>query len=182
MVDVPGLFEFGEKSESFVIIPLLGQVKGEDYTRQHLLYCVNVTDSGIHARNWLRRLKSAHRILQRDTGSAFVNPSTLRQSTTAEMNDVLIDCLTDIMEDHPNLFAVDIRTQSDLHDKYNVFRSFRRGSESRAVACNVSEGDRFIVNRWRKKEKAGSSKISLEIDQYYVDVSLAKEPFLRYTI
>ena len=54
MVDVPGLIEFGEKSSDRVVIPLLGQVKGEDYTRQHLLHFVNVTSSGISVRNWVR--------------------------------------------------------------------------------------------------------------------------------
>jgi hypothetical protein len=101
---------------------------------------------------------------------------------TGELNDTFLILLTEILEEEPDYFAVDIRTTSDLQDKYNVFCSFRRGSESRAaVANNVSEGDRFIVNRWRKKERAGTSKISLAIDQYYADVSLAKEPFLRYT-
>ncbi|KAI2511895.1 hypothetical protein MHU86_2411 [Fragilaria crotonensis] len=181
MVDMPGLIQYGERSPLHVIIPLLGQVKGEDHTRQHLLHCVNETHSGIHVRNWLRRLKSANVLLGRTTGPAFVNPDTRKQSSTAEMNDVFIELLTELLEDDRDLFAVDIQTPTDLHDKYNVFRSFRRGSESRAVEKNVSEGDRYIVNRWRKKERAGASKITLTIDQSYVDVSLAKDPFLRYT-
>ena len=181
MVDVPGLIEFGEKSDSHVVIPLLGQVKGEDHARQHLLHCVNVTNSGIHVRNWVRRLKAVHSSLRRISGPAFINPITMSQSTTSEMNEVFLDLLSEILEEDRELFAVDIQSTNDLHEKYNVFRSFRRGSKSRAVSCNVSEGDRFIVNRWRKKEKAGSSKIALSIDQYYVDVSLAKDPFLRYT-
>jgi hypothetical protein len=181
MIDVPGLLEFGEASSTHVVIPLLGQVKGEDHTRQHLLHCVNVTDSGIAVRNWVTRLKSAHVVMKRSSGPAFVNTETLKQSSTAEMNETFLELLSEIYEDDRDLFAVDVRTTSDLYDKYNVFRSFRRGSESRAVSANVSEGDRYIVNRWRKKERAGSSKISLSIDQYYVDISLAKDPFLRYT-
>jgi hypothetical protein len=181
MIDVPGLLEFGEASSTHVVIPLLGQVKGEDHTRQHLLHCVNVTDSGIAVRNWVTRLKSAHVVMKRSSGPAFVNTETLKQSSTAEMNETFLELLSEIYEDDRDLFAVDVRTTSDLYDKYNVFRSFRRGSESRAVSANVSEGDRYIVNRWRKKERAGSSKISLAIDQYYVDISLAKDPFLRYT-
>ena len=165
-----------------MIIPLLGQVKGdEDHTHQHLLHCVNETELGIHVRIWLRRLKSANALLGRTSGPAFVNPDTRKQSSTVEMNDVFIELLTEIHEDDRELFAVDIQTPTDLHDKYNVFRSFRRGSESRAVEKNVSEGDRYIVNRWRKKERAGASKISLTIDQSYVNVSFAKDPFLRYT-
>lgn len=181
MVDVPGLVEFGEKSEDHVVIPLLGQVKGEDHTRQHLLHCVNVTNSGISVRNWIRRLKSALGVLNRTSGPAFINPSSLKQYSTSEMNDVFHLLLSEIFEEDRDLFAVDVQSTTDLFDKYNVFRSFRRGSESRAVSENVSEGDRFVVNRWRKKENAGASKISLSIDQVYVDVSLAKDPFLRYT-
>jgi hypothetical protein len=39
MVDLAGLIEFNQNTGGrlFVIIPLLGQVKGEDHTRQHLL-------------------------------------------------------------------------------------------------------------------------------------------------
>ena len=181
-MDVPGLLEFGEKSDDHVVIPLLGQVKGEDHTRQHLLHCVNVTNSGIQVRKWVKRLKSALSILRRNSGPAFVNSVSLKQLTNSELNDVFHVLLSEIFEDDRDLFAVDVQTTSDLFDKYNVFRSFRRGSESRAVSENVSEGDRFIVNRWRKKEKSGASKISLSIDQAYVDISLAKDPFLRYTV
>jgi hypothetical protein len=181
MVDLPGLFEFGEVTSAHVVIPLLGQVKGEDHTRQHLLHCVNVTGSGIPVRSWLRRLMAANAVLERTTGPAFVNPLTLRQSTTVEMNDLFLDFLSELFEDHRDMFGVDIQTSSDIHDKFNVFRSFRRGSETRALSSNVPEADRYIVNRWRKKEKAGSSKIPLTIDQSYVDVSLTTEPFLRYT-
>jgi hypothetical protein len=97
------------------------------------------------------------------------------------MNETLLELLGEILEEDRDLFAVDVRLAIDLQEKYNVFRSFRRGSESRAVERNVSEGDRYIVNRWRRKERAGASKISLTIDQAYVDVSLAIDPFLRYT-
>jgi hypothetical protein len=181
MVDIPGLIQFGEASTSHVVIPLLGQVKGEDHTRQDLLHCVNETSSGIHVRKWVSRLKTANELLGRSVGPAFVNPSTLIQSSTAEMNETLLELLGEILEEDRDLFAVDVRLAIDLQEKYNVFRSFRRGSESRAVERNVSEGDRYIVNRWRRKERAGASKISLTIDQAYVDVSLAIDPFLRYT-
>ena len=70
----------------------------------------------------------------------------------------------------------------DLSEKYHVYRSFRRGSESRAVlAKEVSVGDRYQINRWTKKEKAKSSKMLQPIDQLYIDVTLVKEAFLRYT-
>lgn len=182
MVDLAGLIEFNSdhNGRPFVVIPLLGQVKGEDHTRQHLLHCVNTTDSGISVCSWVNRLLGIHRLKQRTVGPAFLNEFDI-QSSTAEMNDLMIELLGEIYEDNRDLFAVDIKSALDVADKYNVFRSFRRGSESRAVAKKVSEADRYVVNRWRKKEVAGTAKVSHPIDQHYVDVSIVKDSFLRYT-
>ena len=97
------------------------------------------------------------------------------------MNALFLEVLSDIYEDNPKLFGLDISEVGDLADKFNVFRSFRRGSESRAVAMKVSEADRYVVNRWKKKESAGTGKVSHAIDQHYVNVTMVKESFLRYT-
>jgi hypothetical protein len=97
------------------------------------------------------------------------------------MNEMFLSLLVEIFDENPRLFGLDTKEASDLSDKYNVFRSFRRGSESRAVAMKVSEADRYVVNRWKKKETAGSNKVSHAIDQIYVDVALVKDAFLRYT-
>jgi hypothetical protein len=75
-----------------------------------------------------------------------------------------------------------VQDASDLPEKYNVFRSFRRGSESRVVAMKVSESDRYEVNsRWKKKEAAGANKMAQSIDQHYVDITLVKDAFMCYT-
>ena len=39
----------------------------------------------------------------------------------------------------------------------------------------------YVVNRWKKKEAAGSNKTSHAIDQRYVDINLVNEAFMRYT-
>ena len=123
----------------------------------------------------------ANGVLGRTSGPAFVNTSTRKQSTTLEMNEIFVELLSELLEERKELFPVDVITASDVCGNYNVFRSLRRGSESRAMDMDVSGGDRYIGNRWRKKERAGTSKIALSIDQSYVDMSLAKSPFLRYT-
>ena len=97
------------------------------------------------------------------------------------MNEMFLSILVEIYDEHPKLFGLDVKEASKLADKFNVFRSFRRGSESRAVAMKVSEADRYVVNRWKKKETAGSNKVSHAIDQIYVDIALVKDAFLRYT-
>jgi hypothetical protein len=182
MVDLEGLREFnpaGSERPS-TVVPLLGRVKGEHHTRQHLLTSVNVTGSGIKVCSWVHRVLAVHRLNQRTRGPAFVSAEGT-QSSTAEMNDLFIEALTEIFDHHPDLFGVDIKTAADLVDKYNVFRSFRRGSESHAVAQKVSEADRYIVHRWKKKENAGANRVNHPIDQHYVDIALVTDSFLRYT-
>ena len=180
LCDLEGLIDHFDDTRHYVIITLLGKVKGEHHSRQHLLPCVPVTSSGIEVKIWMKRVMTVHAIKGRTVGPLFVDPDG-EQSTTADMNDLLVEVLVELFDVQRNLFEVDIKTSGELHDKYNVFRSFRRGSESRAVAKGVSEADRFVVHRWKKKEASGSNKMSLPIDQMYVDISLVKDSFLRYT-
>ena len=101
--------------------------------------------------------------------------------TTSDMNDLFHELLLELFDSHRRLFGVDIESSADVTDKFHVFRSFRRGSESRAVAKRVDESDQFVVNHWKRKEAAGTKKANLPIDHHYVDVSLVKDAFLRYT-
>ena len=94
-----GVKEFGEKSHDHVVIPLLGQVKGEDHTRQHLIHCVNETSSKIPVRKRISRLSTIQTIMNRDKGPSFVNSTSGSQSTTSEMNDLFLDLLMEIYED-----------------------------------------------------------------------------------
>jgi hypothetical protein len=180
MADLEGLLKYHDPTSEEVVVPLLGRFKGEHHAKQHLMISVGRTGSGIQVKLWLSRVIAVHRSLGRSTGPAFVDAKGF-QSTTSDMNGLFLDVLADIYEEHPKLFGLDITDVSDLAEKYNVFRSFRRGSESRAVAMKVSEADRYVVNRWKKKESAGTGKVSHNIDQHYVDINMVKESFIRYT-
>ena len=180
MADLEGLVHYFSRETENVIIPLLGRFKGEHHAKQHLLLSKGVTGSGIKARLWMHRVISVHRSHQRVSGPAFVNNAG-QQSSTAEMNDLFLEALVEIYERRPDLFGYDVESAADLQDKFNVFRSFRRGSESRAVGMKVSEADRYVVNRWKRKESAGANRVGHSIDQHYVDVALVNDSFLRYT-
>jgi hypothetical protein len=180
MLDLEGLIHFFGKEEENVIVPLLGRFKGEHHAKQHLLLSKGITGSGIRVRLWVERILAVHRSLNRVNGPAFVN-SEGEQSSTSDMNDVFIESLIRIYDEKPDLFGFNIESSADLQEKFNVFRSFRRGSESRAVAMKISEADRYVVNRWKRKESAGSGRVGHSIDQHYVDVALVNESFLRYT-
>ena len=140
MNDLEGLIQFHNDACGDVIIPLLGRFKGEHHSKQHLLSSKGVTGSGIQVKKWVRRILAAHRSQGRTSGPAFVNAEGY-QSTTSEMNVMFLSLLVKIFDENPRLFGLDIKEASDLSDKYNAFRSFQRGSESRAVAMKVSEAD-----------------------------------------
>lgn len=180
LADLEGMLEHHDNTRSNLVIPLLGKFKGEDHASQHLMPCVHVTDSGIQVKVWMTRVLAVHSAMGRTTGPMFIDAQGL-QSTTADMNTLFLECLSEILETKPGLFGLDVSTNEDLIDKYHVYRSFRRGSESRAVAMKVSEADRYVVNRWRRKEIAGANRVSHRIDQHYVDVPLVSLSFLRYT-
>jgi len=102
--------------------------------------------------------------------------------TTKEMNDMFLEWLSEILDSRPNLFEKDIQSVSDLEDKDNVFWSFQRGSDSRALDQGVLTSDINIVNRWKMEERAGFNKPNFaKLADYYADFRILKQPFVQYT-
>jgi hypothetical protein len=114
------------------------------------------------------------------------------------MNDMLHDLLVEVRLEHPTLFLADITSRPDIRrqvqrlpfditsrpdieDKYNVFRSFRCGSDSRAIAMQVSALDIEVVNRWQKKEGAGTARANHSMKHHYADTNILFPNFIRYT-
>jgi hypothetical protein len=80
LVDLEALLEHFDDARSYQIIPLLGQVKGEHHSRQHLLPCVPKTDSGIQIKVWLKRLIAVHQASGRRAGPVFINAEGIQSS------------------------------------------------------------------------------------------------------
>lgn len=122
-----------------------------------------------------------HRAEGRQRGPALLNLNGT-QSSSSQMNAMFIDSLIELYyEESSSRFGLDIKPAEDVSEQFHVFRSlFRRGSESRAVAVNVSKRDRYVVNRWRMTETVRSGRASQTTDQHYVDMTLVAPSFLRY--
>ena len=74
--------------------------------------------------------------------------------------------ICEIYDDNPKLFGIDITGVADLINKFNVFRSFRRGSESRATAMKIWKraATSSIVGRRRRRpgpERLRTGSISI---------------------
>jgi hypothetical protein len=98
------------------------------------------------------------------------------------MNNSLYNILGELLGEHPTLFLADVKTRVDIEEKYDVFRSFRRGSDSRALVMNVSETDIDVVNRWTKKEASGTSRPGHTMKHHYADITIMLPNFRRYTM
>ena len=182
LLDLEGIrdhFETG-LDEDYVVIALLGTVKGEHQTRQHLLPTASVTRSGICVRKWIRRVIAANYAEGRTTGPALCDPNG-RVLTSHAMDELFHEALCEVFDYNPALFLADIRCHQDIYEKYGVFRSFRRGSDSRAIDMEVKSIDIDVVNRWTKKEKAGTRRPGHQMRHHYADINLLLQPFLRYT-
>ena len=66
--------------------------------------------------------------------------------------NAFLQVLGAIYEEQPCLFGIDVNYGGDLPDNFNVFRSFCRVSESRAVAMKVYEAACYVLNGIEEKE------------------------------
>jgi hypothetical protein len=113
-----------------VVVALLGAVKGKHNKRQqHLLPSVNSTNSGIQVRRWLRRTLAVTYSNNRVSGPGFCDEKG-GMLPAHVMNEMLHQVLDEVWVHHPTLFLVDITPRTNIKEKYKVFRSFHRGSDS----------------------------------------------------
>jgi hypothetical protein len=99
------------------------------------------------------------------------------------MNESPYNVLGDLLSEHPSLFLADVMTRSDVEEKYNVYRSLRRGSDSQAMAMDVTKYDIDVINRWVKKEKAGTNRPGQsKMKHHYSDINIMLPNFLRCTM
>ena len=68
------------------------------------------------------------------------------------------------------LFPSLISSAVNVHEEYDLFRSFRRGSTSEAINQGVTDSVIDRNDRRRKEERAGSRKAKLRMRDHYSEV------------
>ena len=89
--------------------------------------------------------------------------------------------MEDLFSQKPDLFPPVIKELKDVREKYHIYRSLRRSSDSRALEKKVTSTDIDIVNRWIEVERAKGGRPARGMKHHYADVTLLLQPFLRYT-
>ena len=185
MLDLSGLQRYWsethlEKGKEYVIVALRGKIKGEHSQRDHLLPCSPITSSGIDVKASINRLILLKKSQGRLSGPAISDEAGVIFSSRA-MDDALHEVLEDLFEMKKSLFPPTIESGDELRKRYQVFRSFRRSSDTRALEQRVATTDIDTINRWATFEKAKGRRPGLAMRNYYADITLLILPFLRYT-
>jgi hypothetical protein len=181
LLDLSGLnrkWDLG--GETYVVIALLGKIKGESGDRAHLLPCVPKTSSGIKVREKLKRLLDFKKSIGHVTGPAISDMKGKIYSSRS-LNDAFLEILEDLFETHRELFPSSIEDKETLRKRIQAYRTFRRTSDSIAIDEGVSQTDIDVVNRWQAVEKAKGSRPNRPMRQHYAELELLLRPFLRYT-
>ena len=145
------------------------------------MHSIAVTSSGLEMCNVLEALLWIRDLEGRTDGPAICDTAGLVW-TTQDANVILHELLESLFLIDQSLFPKHISSMACIREGYHVFRSFRRGSDSRALAQDVSETDVNVINRWAQKEKAKGKKMShKKMTAYYAQLGLLLNCFLRYT-
>lgn len=164
----------------YFIVALLGKIKGEHQGRYHLLPSVKITSSAIDIFRWVDKIMNAKmRRGQRD-GPLFSDWDG-KVLSTETLDKCLVELLEELYHDDSSLLPAAVKNRDEIVDHYQVYRSIRRSSDTRAIEQKVADSDIDIVNRWQKVEKAHGSRPNFQMKQHHAEVEILLEPFLRYT-
>jgi hypothetical protein len=181
LLDLAGLNrKFTAGGDKYIVIALLGQIKGESGDRAHLIPCVPMTSSGIDVRASVTRLIEFKRSRGHTNGPAISDLSGNVLSHRA-MNDAMMEVLEELFDSHRELFPASIPDKETLRVRIQVYRTLRRTSDTRALEQKVDRSDIDVVNRWKALERANGNRPNRPMRQHYAELELLLGPFLRYT-
>ena len=149
LLDIEGLQQFDQERNELLAVPLVGKLKGSGQVKRHILRSVKVTSSGINVNWWMTYLRQVVELNGRNRGPVFTDKDGFVW-TSVTINEMFHEGLEYIYEHHKALFPFGITSADDVRLHYGVYRSFCRGSDSRAISQGVSELDIQVINRWSK--------------------------------
>jgi hypothetical protein len=167
---------FQEDGVRYIIVPLLGRFKSEDGERYHLTPLAYTTASGITIGCWVERLvmvKSLHHVMQ---GPAFSDRLGKRLNG-AWLEMEILDRLHAIQTSWPDLIPQDV----NVHEDYEISRSFRRGATTQARNKGVKENAIDAMNRWMTSEQAPGLKPRLKMQDHYSNIWQMVLNLLRFS-
>jgi hypothetical protein len=173
-------WKFTAGGNKYVVLALLGQIKGEFGDQAHLIPCVPVTSSGINVGASVSRLMEFKRACRHTSGPAIsdVLGSLLNHPL---MNDALLEVLEELYDTHKELFPASLSHKPMLHKRIQVYRTLERTSDPWALEQIVAQSDIDVVDRWKALEQGDGNRPNRCMRQHYAELELLLGPFLCYT-
>jgi hypothetical protein len=166
------------KTHGHCVIPLMGRFKQESGERNLLIVLANKTKGGLEVRKWVDLLTG---LLKAEGKGSEVGPALCNEDGYLlerwRLNGELHSMLTRVQHSRGVLIPDSI----DIEDRFNVYRSFRRGATTRAKEQGVDEQTIEMNNRWRKWQNKQGSLPNLPMSQLYVELSQALTSKLRFS-
>ena len=131
LLDLAGLEEHWGKQD-YLIIPLLGRVKGEISDFAHLVPCIPKTLSGIDVNRVLERLMKIKVELGYRDGTT-ISSIDGKLLGAKYVNSLMLEILEGLLFAEPELFSTDLKDVNDLPRFYQCFRTYRKMSATRAT-------------------------------------------------
>ena len=122
VLDLGGLLRYRNKATPhYLIITLLGKVKGEAHDRCHLIPCIRQTSSGINVFHWLDQL------INLKVGDGFTSGPAISDKhgkvlPTRAVDDMLHEVLFDLFGSNRDLFPKGSSSKEDLRKMFQAFR------------------------------------------------------------
>jgi hypothetical protein len=160
------------------VIPLMGRFKQETGERNLIIVLANKTKGGLDVRKWVDLLTG---MLLAEGREGEVGPALCNEDGFMidrwRLNEELHFMMNKIQELGTGL----IPTGVDVDERFNVYRSFRRGATKRAKEQGVDEATIEMNNRWRKWQNKQGSLPNLPMSQLYVEISQVLTSKLRFS-
>ena len=108
LLDLQGINEKWKSNDgTFILIALLGKMKGENLDRSHLIPCANITSTGIKVKYIVRRLAKLKRSQKLFDGPA-ISDTTGHAISTLELDAVFVSVLEYLYDTQPTLFPANV--------------------------------------------------------------------------
>ena len=181
LLDLQGINEKWKSNDgTYILIALLGKMKGETLDKSHLIPCANITSTGIKVRSIVRRLAKLKRKQNLIDGPA-ISDLKGHPFSTLELDGLFVGVLEYLYEAQPTLFPANFEGKEHIRERYHCFRTWRKTSNTRARELGLKADDIDIVNKWDQVGNKGGKRPTGAMRQYYVQLELLFAPFLRYT-
>jgi hypothetical protein len=170
------------RPDKYLVVTLLGKLKGKKNDNVHKPPCVKITNSGLNIKNILLRALNLKAKMGYSDGPLISDMTGMLTAPKVIDDDLIHEVLVQIYREKRTLFPICINGADDIVSHYKSYRSFRRTSDTRALEMKVSSDDINIVNRWRTIDRKKQGKrVAVKMSYHYSDFDKLIKPFLRFT-